>query len=489
MSFLLFLKERSAIGCDVFEIARGSEYIGRENLDEFLISAANLSEEGVASLKAEYYGVDYIPDNDLAKFNRLAKINHALGEIYIPYDVHENDVTVAVSDLDDLILTDKIKKFIITNHRIDNPRIKFCITKARSLRNMAVRKSSIRDSSIDNRFISDLLAESVEVGASDIHISPYESTCEIKRRIDGELQHIRTLPIVDYHSICVSTKVMAKLDISETRRPQSGHLQKDNVDFRISTQPTIYGENLSIRILNKNKQYINIENIGFSDEQVKYLRQISNFPHGMIIFCGPTGSGKTTSIYSMISLIDKQKKNIMTLEDPIEYRINGVKQTDISEGIIDFATGISSILRQDPDVIFIGEIRDSETAHMAIRASMTGHLVFTTMHANDSIGAIKRFQDFGISSFLVADNIISIISQRIVRKIMGGMTIISEILHVDELINNLIHQNASRSEIMDKITMRTAKFKTIRDDAMGKVAAGLISKEEIDRVLCNVKLY
>jgi type II secretory ATPase GspE/PulE/Tfp pilus assembly ATPase PilB-like protein len=481
MSFLLFLKEHNVIEGDILEIAQNSEYIGKENLDEFLISAANLSEDSIAALRARYHGIDYISDETLSKFHQLASISHFSGKFYVPYDVNGSMITIAVADLDDIILIDKIKKFIDTRHKLTESTIKFCIAKARSLRSMATKKNLIRDGSVDNKFVSAIITESVEMGASDIHISPYENTCEIKRRIDGELHHVRTLPISHYSSICVSIKVMAKLDISETRRPQSGHLQKDNVDFRISTQPTIYGENLSIRILNKNKQYIDIEHIGFNDEQVRYLRKISNFPNGMIIFCGPTGSGKTTSIYSMLSIIDKQKKNIMTLEDPIEYRINGVKQTDISEGVIDFATGVSSILRQDPDVVFIGEIRDPETAHMAVRASMTGHLVFTTMHANDSIGALKRFQDFGISSSLVADNIISIISQRIVRKIAGGMTVVSETLHVDETMNDLIHKNASRIDIVKRIN-----FRTMNDDCSEKIAAGIINSDEVDRILRKV---
>ncbi|MDR1488406.1 MAG: type II/IV secretion system protein [Holosporales bacterium] len=474
MSFLGFLFENRMIEKDIYDIATNSEYINSENIDEFICSASNITESALIMLKSNYYNVKYVPDDELLESSFVAKeIDYvALNSISaIPYGIasSSNELYVAISDPEDIVLTDSVKKII------KNYNIKFHLAKRKTIVSALNKRLVLKEK---GNFIYQVISESIKNEASDIHISPYENIFEIKRRVDGELQLIKILPIKDFSNMCISMKVMAKLDISESRRPQSGHFQLDNIDFRISTQPTIYGENISIRILNKNKQSMAIDNIGFDSDQVAYLKKIAKFSHGMIIFCGPTGSGKTTSIYSMLSTIDKTTKNIMTLEDPIEYRIHGVKQTDISDGVINFATGVGSVLRQDPDVIFIGEIRDAETAHMAVRASMTGHLVFTTLHANDCIGAIKRFGDFGISPFLVADNIISIISQRLIKKKHGGRTIISEILHVDGVINNMIYNNSSRDEILNY-----ANLKTLEQDCKDKVKKGIINGKETDKIL------
>jgi type II secretory ATPase GspE/PulE/Tfp pilus assembly ATPase PilB-like protein len=193
----------------------------------------------------------------------------------------------------------------------------------------------------------------------------------------------------------------------------------------------------------------------------------------MIIFCGPTGSGKTTSIYSLLGTIDKKSRNIMTLEDPIEYQIPSIRQTEIKCEVIGFADGVRSILRQDPDVIFIGEIRDEETAKMAIRASMTGHLVFTTIHSNDSFGAISRFRELNIPNSLIADNIIAIISQRLVRKVGAGRTVVAELLSIDKTLNDMISAGANQQTLRD-FAIAERSFRTIADDYRRKVADGII---------------
>ncbi|MDR2075288.1 MAG: type II/IV secretion system protein [Holosporales bacterium] len=475
MSFVLFLLENEIIGPDVYDIIENSGYINSQNINEFLLSVTGISEEELTVWKSKYYGLDYIEEKDLANYNHFApEVNYSkLTESEaIPYRVSDNHVEVAIHNPDDIIAMDRIKKLVPQNTEVI-----FKIAKKSSITSALKKKLSKNEDCIEVIFY-----DAIEHMASDIHISPYESASEIKYRIDGELRKIKTIAAQEFQRLCVSTKVLAKLDISETRRPQSGHYQTNNIDFRISTHPTIYGENICIRILNKNKHYIKIENIGFDNEQIKYLKKISQYPHGMIIFCGPTGSGKTTSIYSMLATIDKESKNVMTLEDPIEYKIHGVKQTEFKEGVMSFADGVRSILRQDPDIIFVGEIRDADTAHVAVRASMTGHLVFTTVHANDSIGAIKRFQDFGVSAFLVADNIISIISQRLVKRKNGGRTIISEILKIDPVVNDLIYKNANKEEILS-YALKNMHFKTLQEDCKEKMKAGLINSEDAERVL------
>jgi type II secretory ATPase GspE/PulE/Tfp pilus assembly ATPase PilB-like protein len=203
----------------------------------------------------------------------------------------------------------------------------------------------------------------------------------------------------------------------------------------------------------------------------------------MIIFCGPTGSGKTTSIYSLLEIMDKKSRNIMTLEDPVEYKISNVRQTEIRRGVIDFVDGIRSILRQDPDVIFIGEIRDEETAKMAIRASMTGHLVLTTVHSNDCFGAISRLREFNISDSMISQNIISIISQRLVRKYSKtGRTIVSEILQMSEEIDKMIHSGKNHQELLD-YAIANKEFKTIADDCQEKIKKKIILEEDVNNIL------
>ncbi len=485
MSFLVFLLENKAISDDIYEIAANSGYITSENLTEFLLSATDLSEEAIAILKAKYYGLDYIPDSDLLHSNcKNISIDHqTLKEANaIPYRISKDtqEIEIATYDPDNIIAMDDIKKAISHCQQTKNFNISFKIGKKSTITSLLKKQKS--SSKPINNLIEQIILEAIEQTASDIHISPYENTCEIKYRIDGSLRTVKIVPIHEFQTMCVTIKVMTKLDISETRRPQSVHFQQDNIDFRVSTHPTIYGENICIRILNRNKSYIDITKLGFSSEQVCYLKKISQSSHGMIIFCGPTGSGKTTSIYSMLATINKQEKNIMTLEDPIEYKIHGVKQTEFREGVINFASGVKSILRQDPDIIFIGEIRDKETAQVAIRASMTGHLVFTTLHANDSIGAIKRFQDFDVSSFLVADNIIAIISQRLVKASGGGRTIISEILHIDPTINELIYKNATKHEILNYLKTHQ-NFQTLYDDCMNKIKSGILDETSVKNIV------
>lgn len=481
MSFASFLLKEGIIDAELYDIVEKSEAIDSDTLMEFLLGVTTLSENDITLLKAKYHGLEYISDQELYSFASNMEYTHMGDSQSIPYRVssERGEVEIVIDNPENLVALDDIKKNLSRNPQTKGMNIKFKVARKSSI-NALNKKSSIQNESN----IDDIIIDAINQKASDIHISPYENIFEIKYRIDGVLKIITTKSSKDFNTICVTVKVRAKLDISETRRPQSGHFQRENIDFRISTHPTIYGENICIRILNKNKNYINIENIGFNESQINYLKRISKFSHGMIIFCGPTGSGKTTSIYSMLATINKKTKNIMTLEDPVEYKIYGVKQTELKSGVIDFASGVRSMLRQDPDIILIGEIRDKETAEVAIRASMTGHLVFTTIHSNDSIGAIKRFQDFNISPFLIADNIISIISQRLIRKKSGGRTIISEILHIDEKINEMICNQAPRAEILHYAT-KCNSFKTIYEDCQEKIKSGLIDEEEAKVIMRN----
>lgn len=477
MSFLVFLHQKRIINQDLFDII--SEKTGDVDtyVYDLLISIGDLSEEDVTRLKAEYFELNY---TDLKKFSKIENMNYSNLEdsLAIPFDISNGFAHIAIDDPNNLESKDKINYFLSLSDNTKHLKSKYYIAKKSDIKH---KFQEINQS--EKSHINKIIFDAMKLRASDIHITPFEKTFTIMLRIDGNLEHYKTFHIDEFDKLSISLKVNAKLDISETRRPQSGHFQTNNIDFRISTHPTGYGENIVIRILNKDKSLISIENIGFSKDQIDYLLKVSNFSNGMIIFCGPTGSGKTTSIYSLLEKMDKKSKNIMTLEDPVEYKISNVRQTEIKKGVIDFANGVRSILRQDPDVILIGEIRDEETAKMAIRASMTGHLVLTTIHANDSFGAISRLREFNISPSLVADNIISIVSQRLVKKSeQSGRTIVCEILKIDQKLNEMIYEGLNKHELRSYATSNLG-FKSIHDDCLEKINNKTISECDVKNIM------
>jgi type II secretory ATPase GspE/PulE/Tfp pilus assembly ATPase PilB-like protein len=270
------------------------------------------------------------------------------------------------------------------------------------------------------RLVNALLVDAVKRGASDIHIEPEFAFLRIRYRIDGVLETVRSLHQTFLPGITVRIKVVSGMNIAETRAPQDGRLSLTlsgrPVDFRVSTQPTIYGENIVLRVLDREKSIISLERMDLPDATMEKLYRLLARPEGILIVTGPTGSGKTTTLYSLLAQINDETVNIMTLEDPVEYPLNLMRQTSVNEvARMDFANGIRSIMRQDPDIILVGEVRDKETAEMAFRAAMTGHQVFTTLHTNSALGAFPRLLDIGIQADIMAGNIIGIIAQRLVR--------------------------------------------------------------------------
>ncbi|MDR3031074.1 MAG: Flp pilus assembly complex ATPase component TadA, partial [Holosporales bacterium] len=398
MSFLSFLLEKDIINSDLYDLILAKTGDIDNYAYDLLISIGDITEEELAKLKAKYFHINY---TDLDDFSRIDGIQYDEFKEFlaVPFKISSQYIHIAINDPDNIETKDKINTKLSSCDSIkDLNKIYYTAKKS----DIIHKFQEVNNSEIS--VLEKTILWAINKKASDIHITPFEKTFEINFRIDGTLINFKTLNIENFEELIISIKVISKLDISETRKPQSGHFQKNNIDFRVSTHPTIYGENVVIRILNKDKAIIDIENLGFCKKQIKYLKTIGSFSNGIIIFCGPTGSGKTTSIYSIIETINKKSKNIMTLEDPVEYKIKNAKQTEIKPGVIDFPDGIKSILRQDPDIILIGEIRDEKTAKMAIRAAMTGHLVLTTVHANDSFGAIARLKEFDIPQTLIADN-------------------------------------------------------------------------------------
>src|SRR3954462_11980377 len=272
------------------------------------------------------------------------------------------------------------------------------------------------------RLISALLADAVERGASDIHFEPEQNFLRIRYRIDGVLRQIRSLHKTYWPAMAVRIKVMAKMNIAETRAPQDGRISLTltgrSVDFRVASQATSHGENVVLRILDRQKGIVPLDGLGLETNQLALLKRMIARPEGIILVTGPTGSGKTTTLYSVLNHINNDGLNIMTLEDPVEYPMTLIRQTSVNEAAkMDFGNGIRSLMRQDPDVILVGEIRDEDTATMAFRAAMTGHQVYSTLHTNSAVGAIPRLLDIGIVPDILAGNIIGVVAQRLVRKL------------------------------------------------------------------------
>ncbi|HMA89942.1 MAG TPA: ATPase, T2SS/T4P/T4SS family [Burkholderiales bacterium] len=377
------------------------------------------------------------------------------------------------------------------------------------------------------RLISALLADAVEHGASDIHFEPEQSFLRIRYRIDGVLRQIRSLHKTYWPAMAVRLKVMSKMNIAETRAPQDGRISATMsgrvIDFRVSSLPTTHGENLVLRILDRQKGIVPLDKLGLEDSQLELLKRMIARPEGIILVTGPTGSGKTTTLYSILNHVNSDAVNIMTLEDPVEYPLTLIRQTSVSEAAkLDFANGVRAMMRQDPDKILVGEVRDADTAEMAFRAAMTGHQVFSTLHTNSAIGAIPRLLDIGIVPDVMTGNIIGVIAQRLVRRLcrtcrqayapdagemrmLGmkasetatlyravgceqcdyqgyrGRTAIIEILKIDATLDELIARRATTREIFD--AARAKGFRTLADDGVRLVRAGATSLEELMRVV------
>ncbi|MBS4051621.1 MAG: type II secretion system ATPase GspE [Methylomonas sp.] len=272
------------------------------------------------------------------------------------------------------------------------------------------------------RLINALLTEAVKENASDIHIEPYESRMVVRFRVDGVLREIIE-PQREFAPMVISRlKVMAKLDIAEKRLPQDGRISLNiggrTVDVRVSTLPSGHGERVVLRLLDKQANQLNLKQVGMAQRELDCIQGMIARPHGIILVTGPTGSGKTTSLYAIVNQLNQRSRNILTVEDPIEYYLDGIGQTQVNSKVeMTFAKGLRAILRQDPDVVMVGEIRDRETAEIAVQASLTGHLVLSTLHTNTAVGAITRLRDMGVEPFLLASSLVGVIAQRLVREL------------------------------------------------------------------------
>lgn len=339
------------------------------------------------------------------------------------------------------------------------------------------------------RILNALLLQAIKEGASDIHIEAYESHSAVRLRIDGDLREIAT-PKRELHKALISRlKIMASLDIAETRMPQDGRIStrigNRLIDIRVSTLPNAHGERAVLRVLDKSGARLTLESAGMQGGVLAKFDALVRQPHGIVLVTGPTGSGKTTTLYSAIKRLDAQSLNIMTVEDPIEYELAGIAQTQAHPKIgLTFAAALRSILRQDPDVVMIGEIRDAETASIAIQASLTGHLVFATLHTNDASSAVTRLVDMGVEPYLLSSSLLGVLAQRLVRKCdadhpgqMRGRTGIYELLTSNAEIKQLINDGAPETEI--RAAALSAGMRSMRDYGMELVQCGLTTHKEV----------
>lgn len=379
------------------------------------------------------------------------------------------------------------------------------------------------------RLVEVIIQQALDDNASDIHIEPGEETLRIRYRIDGVLFEATNPPKSVESALISRVKVMANMDIAETRAPQDGGFSMKvggkEIEMRVSACPTIWGENVVLRILDRSKLTLQLDDLGLMNRgQEKFQSMLKN-PYGVILVTGPTGSGKTTTLYAALTQLNKPNVNIKTIEDPVEYKLDGIRQTQVNpKANITFSTGLRSLMRQDPDIMMVGEIRDQETAEIAIQAALTGHLVFSTLHTNDAPGALSRLGDLGIEPFLLASSLSGVLAQRLVRKICrhckesyeaspeelarlypdekreepltlyrgqgcrscrksgySGRLGIFEVLLVTDTMRELILEKAPPMAIRKK-AIETQQMETLRDDGLSKVLKGITTLEELDRV-------
>ena len=381
------------------------------------------------------------------------------------------------------------------------------------------------------RLIDAILNDAAKKGASDIHFEPEQGFLRVRYRLDGVLRQIRSLHKNYWAAMVVRLKVMSNMNIAETRAPQDGRfslvLSGHQVDFRVSSLPTSHGENIVLRILDRQKGIVPLEQLGLQEHELQTLQLMIARPSGIILVTGPTGSGKTTTLYSILNRINVEGINIMTLEEPVEYPMPLIRQTSVNDAVkLDFANGIRSMMRQDPDVILVGEIRDQDAAEMAFRAAMTGHQVYSTLHTNSAIGAIPRLLDLGVLPDIMAGNIIGVIAQRLVRKLCTkckksqaadamamrllssnqdqenapvpmiyhavgcthcsgtgykGRTALMEILKFDSDLDELITQRASGRELRKRAEEKG--FRSLAEDGIRRILNGDTTLDEIARVV------
>ncbi|MGB9715567.1 MAG: GspE/PulE family protein [Thermodesulfovibrionales bacterium] len=573
-SFSDFLIEQGIISHEQLKKALHEQKMRGERLEKTIVRLKFADEEPVIKALADYFDLPYVDLDTYIIDEEITKIipeEMARRHILIPLFKIADTLTVAVSDPLNIIAIDEVRNKAKTDIEIalsTEDKITRAIERhygvATSILEKTLRKfsgegtdaisvepsdyrktydlstkdtlTSITEDAPASKLFDLLMIQAIKDRASDIHIEPDGKALRIRLRIDGLLYEFLTLPKQVHPSLTSRIKVLAEMDIAETRLPQDGNfnVKMDNRSFeiRVSTFPTIYGENVVLRILDQTSPLMKLEDLGFTEDMLRRYKQLIRRPNGIILVTGPTGSGKTTTLYASLNMINSLDKNIITIEDPVEYRLPLIRQTQVNiKAGITFATGLRSILRQDPDVVMVGEIRDLETAEIAVQAALTGHLVVSTLHTNDAPEAITRLKDIGVEPYLISSSVVGVLAQRLVRAICPqckttfkadqnmldelnkdfpemkgpvtlykgkgcknckqsgylGRTGIFELLIVDEKIKQLISEKASAQKIRDT-ARETMGMLSLREDGILKALKGITTLEEVDRVAYKMSI-
>jgi len=552
-----YLIEKGAIQKeDLEKILSSNKGLNNISIEEHLIQTGLIEEEKFQHFAEEFFGVPFARKEDLPEepplINNLS-IQFMKESKFIPIRLTDNKLTIIMANPHDFYTIDAIR--LATNCEIEvlvgrEREILDTIDRYYGFGSGSMEKiiediesapefhfedeenvDHLRDLASEGpviRLVNLIITRAIEMRASDIHFEPFEDKFRVRYRIDGVLHDVESPPKRLQSAIVSRLKIMAKLNIAERRLPQDGRImlrvKGKEIDFRVSTIPTIYGESIVLRILDKSSILLDIEKLGFPEDTLSSFKELIQRPHGIILVTGPTGSGKTTTLYCALEKINSPEKKIITVEDPVEYQLEGINQMQVKPSIgLTFANALRSIVRQDPDVILIGEIRDSETAEIAIHSALTGHLVLSTLHTNDAPSAITRLIDMGMEDYLLSSTIIGILAQRLVRvacpncrepyspdsavqKEMGiddknllgskiievrgcelcsytgylGRTGIFELLKVNPEIQKLILEKKDSNII--KELARKQGMRTLREDGWLKVKQGITTISEVLRV-------
>ena len=548
------LLEKGLISIDQLDIALTEQKKNGRLLGEVLVGLGFVSESVMRDALSQVLGIasvelaSVVPDK-----TSLDMIEKEIAERYtivpVSFDESEQSLSIAMKNASDLMILDRVHAIVGRKIKLipmvaGESEIKKAIDQfygyelsvdgiLREIETGEIDYQSL-DATEDEysqplvRLVDAILADAVKREASDIHFEPEEGFLRLRYRIDGVLRQVRSLHRDYWSAIVVRLKVMCMMNIAETRIPQDGRLslqvQGHRVDFRVSAQPTTHGENIVLRVLDRAKGIVPMDQLGIHEDTLNELKMMMARPEGIILVTGPTGSGKTTTLYSLLNYVKSEQVNIMTLEDPVEYPMDMIRQTSVNEvARMDFANGIRSMMRQDPDIILVGEIRDEDTADMAFRAAMTGHQVLSTLHTNSAIGTFPRLLDIGVLPDIMTGNIIGVISQRLIRllcphckqekkpdeiekKLLDievdsdkyviyeaegcnhcdntgykGRVAIIEALRINSELDEQIAKRATLGEL--RATAKSTGYMTLADDAIRCVLEGKTSLTEVTRVI------
>lgn len=538
------LIERGRLTQAQLEVALAEQKRAHRALGEILVNLSFCTQGDILELVAEDMGLPFLRERDVEIDPLIAStldVAFVKDTLAFPYALVDDSLRVLMVAPDDPTCVSRVRArfpypldIAITSEGEIHRLIRQHLEEAASLvakifqDHQAGTPSSSDDLPIE-ALTEAILIDGVNRGATDIHVEPEERVTRIRYRIDGVLHPGENLPIEATNAVISRIKILSALDISERRRPQDGRLElsvNDNqIDMRVSVMPCTFGENVVLRILDRSSGCISLEQLGLSSSKVAWLRRVVNRPHGIFLVTGPTGSGKTTTLYSMLSMIDATERNVATIEDPVEYRMPLLRQSQVDNSIgFNFHAGLRALLRQDPDVILIGEIRDQETADMAIKASMTGHLVLSTLHTNSALGVIPRLMDIGIEPYMIEDSLIGSLGQRLVRvncescsKLepptpeelawlgepvehvrrgagcercgetgLVGRTALSELFMPDDSMADALRTGAGLG-VLEKLAIGQG-FETLDDDGKRLVREGVTTMQEIRRVNASHRL-